>query len=130
MKNIEKYKKVFTDSLSLNDQNIENLKYNEIPEWDSIGHMTLMSGLEETFNISLETDDIVDFSSFKKGIEILKNIRLIEKSMQKELFYENFKKQLIKRGFKEGDTILLTCDILKFLLYFRKKIMILMLINF
>ena len=80
-----------------------------------------MSGLEETFNISLETDDIVDFSSFKKGIEILKNIRLIEKSMQKELFYENFKKQLIKRGFKEGDTILLTCDILKFLLYFRKK---------
>ena len=36
MKNIEKYKKVFTDSLSLNDQNIENLKYNEIPEWDSI----------------------------------------------------------------------------------------------
>ena len=41
--------------------------------------------------------------------------------MQKELFYENFKKQLIKRGFKEGDTILLTCDILKFLIYFRKK---------
>ena len=33
--------------------------------------MTLMSGLEEEFNISLETDDIVDFSSFQKGIEIL-----------------------------------------------------------
>ena len=49
----------------------ENLKYNEIPEWDSIGHMTLMSGLEEGFNITMETDDIVDFSSFKKGIEIL-----------------------------------------------------------
>ena len=50
----------------------ENIKYNEIPEWDSIGHMTLISGLEEGFNISMETDDIVDFSSFKKGIEILK----------------------------------------------------------
>ena len=50
----------------------ENLKYNEIPEWDSIGHMTLISGLEEGFSISMETDDIVDFSSFKKGIEILK----------------------------------------------------------
>ena len=57
---------------------ILKFKIYEIPEWDSIGHMTLMSGLEETFNISLETDDIVDFSSFKKGIEILKNIRLIE----------------------------------------------------
>ena len=48
------------------------VKYNEITEWDSIGHMTLMSGLEEGFSITLETDDIVDFSSFKKGIEILK----------------------------------------------------------
>ena len=36
--------------------------------------MTLMSGLEEGFNITLETDDIIDFSSFKKGIDILKNI--------------------------------------------------------
>ena len=50
----------------------ENIKYNEITEWDSIGHMTLMSGLEEGFSITMETDDIVDFSSFKKGIEILK----------------------------------------------------------
>ena len=33
--------------------------------------MTLMSGLEEEFGITLETDDIVDFSSFKKGKEIL-----------------------------------------------------------
>ena len=52
----------------------ENLKYNEIPEWDSIGHMTLISNLEEVFDISFETDDIVDFSSFNKGKEILKDI--------------------------------------------------------
>ena len=45
---------------------------NEIEEWDSIGHMTLVAALEENYKISLETDDIVDFSSFKKGIEILK----------------------------------------------------------
>jgi len=50
----------------------EKLKYNDIPEWDSIGHMTLMSELEEGFNISMDTDDIIDFSSFKKGIQILK----------------------------------------------------------
>ena len=41
--------------------------------------MTLMSGLEEEFNISLETDDIVDFSSFKKGIEISTSIKLKSK---------------------------------------------------
>jgi acyl carrier protein len=72
MQNLEKYKKIFIESLSIDNKDFnEDLKYNEIPEWDSIGHMTLMSGLEEAFKISIETDDIVDFSSYKKGMEIL-----------------------------------------------------------
>ena len=50
----------------------ENLKYNEIDEWDSIGHMSLVAAIEEEYKISLETDDIIDFSSYKKGIELLK----------------------------------------------------------
>ena len=54
----------------------KNLKFNEIPEWDSIGHMTLMSGLEESFSITLETDDIIDFSSYKKGKEILEKYKI------------------------------------------------------
>ena len=73
MSNKQKYQDIFIKSLFINGKKFdENMKYNEIPEWDSIGHMTLISGLEEEFNISMETDDIVDFSSFKKGIEILK----------------------------------------------------------
>ena len=73
MSNKKKYQDIFIKSLSINGKKFdENIKYNEIPEWDSIGHMTLISGLEEGFNISMETDDIVDFSSFKKGIVILK----------------------------------------------------------
>ena len=70
MSNLEKYKQAFIDSLSI-DQKLLNkdLKYNEVPEWDSIGHMTLMSDLEEKFKINIDTDDIVDFSSFKKGME-------------------------------------------------------------
>ena len=75
--NIEKYKAIFIETLAIDNKNFnENIKYNEIPEWDSIGHMTLMSGLEEGFQISLETDDIVDFSSFKKGFEILKKYKI------------------------------------------------------
>ena len=73
MSNKQKYQDIFIESISINVKKFhENIKYNEIPEWDSIGHMTLISGLEEEFDISMETDDIVDFSSFKKGIEILK----------------------------------------------------------
>ena len=77
MSNIEKYKKTFIESLSIDSKDLsENLKYNDIPEWDSIGHMTLISGLEEIFSITIETDDIVDFSSFQKGIEILKKYKV------------------------------------------------------
>ena len=51
----------------------EGLKYNEIPEWDSIGHMSLVSAIEEKFSITMETDDIIDFNSFQKGQEILES---------------------------------------------------------
>ena len=72
MSNNQKYQDIFAKSLSIETKKFnEKIKYNEIPEWDSIGHMTLMSGLEEEFSITMETDDIVDFSSFKKGFEIL-----------------------------------------------------------
>ena len=78
MENIKKYKQIFIDSLSIPEEKVnDNLKYNEIPEWDSIGHMTLMSGLEDGFGITLETDDIVDFISFLKGKEILKKYKVI-----------------------------------------------------
>jgi len=77
MKNKSKYIEIFIKSLSIDNKKFnEKLKYNDIDEWDSIGHMTLMSGLEEDFNISLDTDDIVDFSSFKKGIQILKKYKI------------------------------------------------------
>ena len=72
MSNKKKYRDIFIQSLSIDEKKFnEKIKYNEISEWDSIGHMTLMSGLEEKFSISMDTDDIVDFSSFGKGIEIL-----------------------------------------------------------
>ena len=77
MSNKQKYQDIFIKSLSIDSKKFnEGLKYNEIPEWDSIGHMTLMSGLEEGFGITMDTDDIVDFSSYKKGIEILKKYKV------------------------------------------------------
>ena len=34
--------------------------------------MALMAALEETFSIMMDMDEIIDFSSYKKGIETLK----------------------------------------------------------
>ena len=72
MNNEKKYGEVFINSFSLKQSDLDdNLVYESVPEWDSVGHMGMIAELEETFDIMLETDDIIDFSSYKKGIEIL-----------------------------------------------------------
>jgi len=77
MSSKKKYQEIFIKSLEINEKNFnEDIKYNDVPEWDSIGHMTLISDLEDGFEINIETDDIVDFSSFKKGIEILEKYKI------------------------------------------------------
>lgn len=73
MINKNKYIEAFIEALEIKKEKINSkLVYESVPEWDSIGHMTLISAIEEKFNISIETDDVVDFSGYDKGIEILK----------------------------------------------------------
>ena len=77
MDNKEKYASSFAAGLSIDYKKLDkNLKYNSIQEWDSIGHMSLISELEKNFNISMETDDVIDFSSYQKGILILKKYKV------------------------------------------------------
>ena len=71
MKSIERYKKVFMEIFEISENELENLNYQDIPQWDSLGHMSMVGALEDEFDIMLEMDDIIDFSSFKKGIETL-----------------------------------------------------------
>ena len=74
---LNKYNQAFYEALSIDkEKDIKNLKYQDIDEWDSIGHMTLISNIEEKLGVVFETDDIVDFSSYKKGIEILKKYEI------------------------------------------------------
>tara|TARA_B100000700_G_C14406557_1_gene561625 strand:- start:185 stop:421 length:237 start_codon:yes stop_codon:yes gene_type:complete len=77
MDNLEKYDKVFMDTFSIEKETLKDLKYNKIEKWDSIGHMSLISDLEDSFKITFETDDIIDFSSYKKGKEILKKYKIV-----------------------------------------------------
>ena len=49
----------------------DDLQYQAIPAWDSIGHMALISSLDEEFDIMLDTDDVIDMNSFLKAKEIL-----------------------------------------------------------
>lgn len=72
MNNDQKLTQAFHDALGLNPNVIgDSLAYQSVPEWDSISHMILISQLEEDFDVSLETDDVIDMSSFAKAKEIL-----------------------------------------------------------
>ena len=57
-----------------------------MPKWDSVGHMSMIAKLEETFNITFEMDDIIDFSSFSEGKKFLKNTKLKYKLKNKKKF--------------------------------------------
>lgn len=72
MSNKEKYDNVFMECFAVGPEVLnEKFTYQCIPAWDSVGHMAMIAGLEEAFDIMLEMDDIVDFGSYTKGIEIL-----------------------------------------------------------
>ena len=71
MTNLEKYNEVFRTVLSIDDCQLKGLSYQGIPSWDSVGHMSLISALEDAFDIMMDTDDIIDFSSYEKGKIIL-----------------------------------------------------------
>ena len=72
MDNKEKYNNAFVESFSIEESGLnDELQYNAIPEWDSIGHMGLIAELEEVFDVMMEMDDIIDFSSYIKGFELL-----------------------------------------------------------
>lgn len=78
MTNIEKYKNAFVEALGVKEEQVEGLEYQAINEWDSVGHMGLIAALEEAFDIMMDTDDIIDFSSYEKGKEILSKNYSIE----------------------------------------------------
>ena len=76
MDNVKKYDQAFIETFSIEKKILNDLEYNKIEQWDSIGHMTLISNLEDKFKITFETDDVVDFSSYKAGKEILKKYNI------------------------------------------------------
>lgn len=72
MSNKEKYVNCFVEALEIPAEKTAGLQYQGVDSWDSVGHMSLVAAIEDAFDIMMDTDDIVDLSSFEKGMEILK----------------------------------------------------------
>lgn len=67
-----KYDEAFKECFLLDEgDDLATLAYQSIEAWDSVGHMSLVGMIEDSFSILLEMDDIIDFSSYEQGILIL-----------------------------------------------------------
>lgn len=72
MDNQQKLIGAFTQSLGIEASQVSDaLSYNSIPQWDSTAHMILIAELENVFQLMLDTDDIIDLSSFAQAKAIL-----------------------------------------------------------
>jgi len=70
--NEERLKKAFAAVLSIPIETIgDTLAFKECQTWDSIAHMALVAAIDTEFGTMMETEDIIDMSSFKKAKEIL-----------------------------------------------------------
>jgi len=57
------------------DENLDfskNVDSSKIPSWDSIKYVTLVLAIEDEFDIKLTQDEILEFSSFEKILQILR----------------------------------------------------------
>lgn len=78
MPNLEKYTEAFCRTFDITAAQARGLNYQDIPAWNSIGHMNLIVALEDAFDIVFEPDDIIAFSSFEKGLELLRTNYAVE----------------------------------------------------
>lgn len=73
MSNIEKLKEAFVEGLEIPMEEVENATMESVDKWDSIGQMSLVAIIEDAFGIEFDPDEVMRFTSFAAGIDILKN---------------------------------------------------------
>ena len=73
MGNIEKLKEAFVEGLEIPMEEVESATMESVDKWDSIGQMTLVAIIEDVFGIEFEPDEVMQFTSFEAGKNILKN---------------------------------------------------------
>lgn len=72
MTGLDRLKTAFSSSLGLSpNTDYNSLAYAQTKGWDSVAHMSLVAEIENTFDIMLATEDVIDMSSFGKAKEIV-----------------------------------------------------------
>lgn len=73
MSNLEKYNKIFVEILNTNEAALnESFTFKDVPQWDSVAHLSLITELEDAFDVMFESEDILHYGSYENGKTILR----------------------------------------------------------
>jgi len=72
MTNLERYNNVFLKIFNVDLNELDKgFAYGAIKAWDSITHLSLITAIEDEFNIMFDSPDILDFLSYETGKKIM-----------------------------------------------------------
>ena len=76
--NLEKYNRIFIDVLGVSEDVLgESFTFKDVPQWDSVAHLSLISELEDSFDVMFEPEDILHYGSYENGKKILERYGVI-----------------------------------------------------
>jgi acyl carrier protein len=69
---LEKYNAVFISVFNVTEAMLnDDFDSNSVENWDSITQLSLVTSMEDEFDIMFDLEDILGFKSYKEGKEII-----------------------------------------------------------
>jgi acyl carrier protein len=73
----QRLRAAFSEALDLGpDTDPADLHYRNHPNWDSLGHMTLIVAIENEFGIEIDADQLIQIDSFDAAVKVLRDAGL------------------------------------------------------
>lgn len=72
MTNLEKYNQAFIEVFGVEENALgNNFNKDSVDGWDSVHQLNIIALLEESFDIMLDPEDIMELTSYEKGKELM-----------------------------------------------------------
>lgn len=72
MNNLEKYNQAFIEVFGVEESALgSNFDKDSVDGWDSVHQLNIIALLEESFDIMLDPEDIMELTSYEKGKELM-----------------------------------------------------------
>jgi acyl carrier protein len=68
----QKVKDIISDTFKIEADSVnKNISADNTPDWDSLGHLRLVTALESEFGIMIEPQDFIKMSNYKGVIDVV-----------------------------------------------------------